>query len=83
MSVIAAYLSAGGLGAFIPAFKHMQEQEFLGLLMQDYAKYGVVEMEVGCWGLGARQSISCRPLGAGPQAPWLGCKAALHSFYCP
>ena len=43
--VVAGWLEGAGLGQYAPAFARLDERAFCGLLMQDYAKYGVTALE--------------------------------------
>lgn len=44
-SSVARGLEDAGLKRFVPAFSGVSDQAFLGLMMSDYASYGVVELE--------------------------------------
>ena len=44
-AVVAGWLEGAGLGQYAPAFARLDERAFCGLLMQDYAKYGVTALE--------------------------------------
>eukprot|EP00803_Ostreobium_quekettii_P002186 evm.model.scf_360.1 EVM.evm.TU.scf_360.1 scf_360:11705-21458(+) len=44
-SSVAIWLEGAGLGRHVPAFEGLSEESFLGLLMQDYGKFGVTDME--------------------------------------
>ncbi len=44
-STVARGLEDAGLKRFVPAFSGVSDQAFLGLMMSDYASYGVVELE--------------------------------------